>query len=148
MDSLVNLFDNNTCDDCNNKIQRISNISNNNCLPPEPQSGNIEYKLKIINPSKQRFEHLVTQMKWRLIEGSGEAIYEIGVEDNGSLTGLTTGDLAASLQTLEEMALKLGATVTVLTERQLDNGRNVAEVLVKKDNDGSNILFIPNFFGL
>lgn len=31
-------------------------------LPPEPQIGNIEYKLKLINPTKQRFEHLVTQV--------------------------------------------------------------------------------------
>lgn len=48
------------------------------CLPPEPEHGNIEYKLKLINPSSQRFEHLVTQMKWRLKEGQGEAIYQIG----------------------------------------------------------------------
>lgn len=47
-------------------------------LPPEPEQGNIEYKLKLINPSSQRFEHLVTQMKWRLREGHGEAIYQIG----------------------------------------------------------------------
>jgi len=48
-------------------------------LPPEPEQGNIEYKLKLINPSSQRFEHLVTQMKWRLREGHGEAIYQIGI---------------------------------------------------------------------
>lgn len=47
-------------------------------LPPEPEQGNIEYKLKLVNPSSQRFEHLVTQMKWRLREGHGEAIYQIG----------------------------------------------------------------------
>lgn len=35
-------------------------------LPPEVESGNVEYKLKLINPSDSRFEHLVTQMKWRL----------------------------------------------------------------------------------
>lgn len=39
------------------------------CLPPECAEGNIEYKLKLINPSQSRFEHLVTQMKWRLREG-------------------------------------------------------------------------------
>lgn len=44
----------------------------NGSLPPEPQLGNIEYKLKLINPTRQRFEHLVTQMKWRLREGHGE----------------------------------------------------------------------------
>ena len=43
-------------------------------LPPEPQQGNIEYKLKLVNPTSQRLEHLVTQMKWRLREGQGETI--------------------------------------------------------------------------
>ena len=49
-------------------------------------------------------EHLVTQMKWRLEEGEGEAIYEIGVEDNGLLVGLTEEELTASLDTLNRMA--------------------------------------------
>lgn len=71
-------------------------------------------------------------MKWRLREGQGEAIYEIGVEDGGVLAGLPTGDMMASLQTLEQMAVKLGATCTTLRERVLDNGRKVAEVLVRK----------------
>ena len=57
-----------------------------------------------MNPSPSRLEHLVTQMKWRLEEGNGEAIYEIGVEDNGILTGLNEADLQASLSTLEKMA--------------------------------------------
>ena len=43
-------------------------------------------------------------MKWRLQEGQGEAFYEIGVEDNGILAGLTDEELAASLETLERMA--------------------------------------------
>lgn len=40
------------------------------CLPPECADGNIEYKLKLVNPTQSRFEHLVTQMKWRLREGN------------------------------------------------------------------------------
>lgn len=110
-------------------------------LPPEPEQGNIEYKLKLINPSSQRFEHLVTQMKWRLREGHGEAIYQIGinsynncnfalfsfclfqyityvgVEDNGRLAGLTKEEMKASLKTLKDMASRLGATIRVLRER-------------------------------
>ncbi|KDR21701.1 GTP-binding protein 2 isoform X1 [Zootermopsis nevadensis] len=108
-------------------------------LPPEPQVGNVEYKLKLVNPSKQRFEHLVTQMKWRLREGQGEAIYEIGVEDSGVLTGLAEYEMTASLQTLQQMAYKLGATTTILRERLVDGdnvgGRKVAEVLVRKVPD-------------
>ena len=35
----------------------------------------------------KRSSILCSQMKWRLREGQGEAIYEIGVEDNGLMTG-------------------------------------------------------------
>ena len=68
------------------------------------ETGNVEYKLKLVNPSAYRFEHLVTQMKWRLEEGQGEAIYEIGVEDSGMLAGLTEEEMAASIKTLTSMA--------------------------------------------
>jgi GTPase len=71
------------------------------CLPPEVEKGNIEYKLKLIDPSPLRFEHLVTQMKWRLQEGLGEAIYEIGVGDDGSLCGLGDDEMKKSLETLK-----------------------------------------------
>ena len=84
-----------------------------NSLPPEPQQGNVEYKLKLVNPTSQRLEHLVTQMKWRLREGQGEAIYEIGVEDNGLMTGLNDDDMVSSIETLREMSRRLGATIQV-----------------------------------
>ncbi|KAK5639710.1 hypothetical protein RI129_012202 [Pyrocoelia pectoralis] len=141
MDSLTSLFnpihdeleDTNGTQTPSNGFHNTAGIENNqNCLPPEPQAGNIEYKLKIINPSRQRFEHLVTQMKWRLREGQGEAIYEIGVEDNGVLAGLDIFELHASVQTLKKMAMKLGAAIQVLRERRLDNGRYVTEVLIRK----------------
>ena len=45
-------------------------------------------------------------MKWRLQEGEGEAIYEIGVEDCGQMAGLSDEELQASLKTLEKMASK------------------------------------------
>jgi GTPase len=74
-----------------------------NCqsLRPEVEKGNIEYKLKLVDVSPARLERLVTQMKWRLQEGLGEAIYQIGVEDNGFLSGLTDYELKKSLKTLE-----------------------------------------------
>lgn len=78
-------------------------------------------------------------MKWRLREGQGEAIYQIGVEDSGILAGLGEIEMTASLQTLQQMASKLGATTTLLRERILDcendNARKVAEILVRKVPD-------------
>ncbi|KZT54240.1 hypothetical protein CALCODRAFT_18507 [Calocera cornea HHB12733] len=82
-------------------------------LVPEVEEGNIEYKLKLIAPTPDRFARLVTQLKWRLLEGGGQAIYEIGVADSGQLVGLTQGELAESLETLERMADELGATVLI-----------------------------------
>lgn len=159
MESFLQLFDpeNNkntqkgTWNDSENEGNDMSDYENSSAdedqeerLPPEPEQGNIEYKLKLINPSSQRFEHLVTQMKWRLREGHGEAIYQIGVEDNGRLTGLSREEMKASLKTLNDMAARLGATTSILRER-LANAKNkdiathgnkedrrVAEVLVKK----------------
>lgn len=108
-------------------------------LPPEPEYGNIEYKLKLINPSKQRLDHLVTQMKWRLNEGSGECFYQIGVSDNGVLHGLSNDDMNLSLKTLKIMACQLGATMTILKRKHLNNGRTCCEVLVRKMSDTKNI---------
>jgi hypothetical protein len=59
---------------------------------------------------------LVTQLKWRLLEGGGQALYEIGVSDSGQLIGLTRADLEDSLDTLERMAGELGATVIIQKE--------------------------------
>ncbi|KAF5400607.1 GTP-binding protein 2 [Paragonimus heterotremus] len=91
-----------------------------NRLPPEVEVGNIEYKRKLVNPTPNRFEHLVTQMKWRLNEGGGEAIYRLGVDDDGHIGGLAPLELASSLTTLERMAKRLDATVHLLRERTID----------------------------
>ena len=78
--------------------------------------GNVEYKLHLINPSSTRFARLVTQMKWRLLEGGGQAIYELGVADSGALVGLVPNDLRATLDTLHAMAAEIGARVIVSKE--------------------------------
>ncbi|KAF5891203.1 GTP-binding protein 2-like isoform X1, partial [Clarias magur] len=113
-------------------------------LPPEAEEGNIEYKLKLVNPTQYRFEHLATQLKWRLQEGRGEAVYQIGVEDNGLLVGLTDNDMKASITTLRRMAEKVGADITLLREREvdyeLDKPRKIAEVLVRKVPDNQQFL--------
>lgn len=85
-------------------------------LVPEAEQGNIEYKLKLINPTPARFARLVTQLKWRLLEGGGQACYELGVTDDGLLIGLSRGHLEKSLETLEMMAGEIGASVVVVKE--------------------------------
>ncbi|EDO48451.1 predicted protein [Nematostella vectensis] len=74
-------------------------------------------------------------MKWRLQEGQGEAIYGIGVEDNGGLVGLPEKELKSSLATLNTMASKLGATTSILRQRNVEEMRKVVEVLVRQVPD-------------
>ncbi|GFS40342.1 GTP-binding protein 2, partial [Trichonephila inaurata madagascariensis] len=117
MDSFVGLFGPDSPE--KNGSSNVSTVPE--FLPPEAAEGNVEYKLKLINPSKSRFEHLVTQMKWRLREGQGEAIYTIGVSDSGKLIGLDEDEMQESLNTLYRMANKLGADITSLGERYIED---------------------------
>ena len=82
-------------------------------LEPEVEEGCHEYKRHLVNPSPERFEELVTQLKWRLAEGQGEAIYEIGVEDDGTLLGLSDTDLRASYDTLKRMVRRCRLTISL-----------------------------------
>ena len=56
-------------------------------------------QLKLVDPTADRLQHLVTQLQFRLGEGQGEAIYEIGVTDSGVPQGLTEEEMEASLGT-------------------------------------------------
>jgi hypothetical protein len=85
-------------------------------LVPEADEGNVEYKLQLLAPSPARFARLVTQLKWRLLEGGGQAYYELGVADSGALVGLPRAELEQSLETLEMMAGEIGASVIVVKE--------------------------------
>lgn len=100
-------------------------------LPPEDDEGSVEYKYKLVAPAPPRFGQLVTQLNFRLGEGGGQAVYEIGVEDDGTARGLSAADLAASLDTLQAMAAELDAEISVLREADGKEGR-VAQVLVRK----------------
>lgn len=87
-------------------------------LGQEVEEGNHEYKLKLIDPEPKRFDELVTQLKWRLSEGLGEAIYEIGVSDSGELLGLSEDEIEQSFGTLVRMAKAIGAEATKVAKTQ------------------------------
>ena len=63
MDAFLGLYDNGSDseDDWIGDLKGLDLTDIKN-LPPEPQSGNIEYKLKLVNPTEHRIQHLVTQV--------------------------------------------------------------------------------------
>ncbi|KDO28424.1 hypothetical protein SPRG_06661 [Saprolegnia parasitica CBS 223.65] len=105
-------------------------------LPAEVEQGNVEYKVQLLNPSPERFQHLVTQMNWRLNEGHGEAFYEMGVSDGGRIVGMSPKDLEMSLATLYRMCQVLGAEMRLVTLRDGNEpGRKAARVCISRIAD-------------
>lgn len=80
-------------------------------LQPEVEYGNKEYKLKIINKENDRIEQLATQLKWRLNEGNGEALYYIGVNDDGSVVGLNSDELKETIMNIKKMCEKINSKI-------------------------------------
>ncbi|SCV69082.1 BQ2448_2102 [Microbotryum intermedium] len=77
--------------------------------PESDKTGHIEYKFVLKTPTTpHRLARLVTQLKWRLIEGGGCAVYELGVLDAGTLVGLSRADMQETLDTLGLMLSHLG----------------------------------------
>jgi GTPase len=97
-------------------------------------------QILILILSKKSF--YFNKMKWRLQEGLGEAIYEIGVNDNGHLYGLNEEDMEKSLETLKKMATRLGASVSIIRERKVANLKKAAEVLIRKVPEDSQFIDI------
>ncbi|KAL4421140.1 hypothetical protein ABPG77_000775 [Micractinium sp. CCAP 211/92] len=116
-------------------LQRRSaaSFSGPGVLPGEVEAGSVEYKLRLIDPQPARFQQLVTQLNWRLTEGGGEAIYCLGVEDNGHTRGLERDELEASLEVLRSMAAEVGAGAEVLrTPPGSAEGRRCAVVRISR----------------
>lgn len=71
-------------------------------LLPEIEEGNIEYKRQIDDLTPDKIIKFKTQMIWRMSEGkkiSGveEAIYYIGIDDNGTVSGVSIQSINKSL---------------------------------------------------
>lgn len=92
-------------------------VEEGNILPPEiDEEGCVEYKVKISKLTKPRFTSLVTQLRFRLREGMGKAIYYIGITDDGGVSGTSPSLLKTSLNILSNMAKKVGQC-TLMPER-------------------------------
>jgi GTPase len=107
-------------------------------FPPEIESGNIEYKRKLINKDNKRIEQLTTQLNWRLNEGFikydiYKASYIIGVEDNGNFSKLLEEDIDKSIKLLELISSKCNSKIINITKIFLNNSF-IAQVDIKKNN--------------
>jgi len=109
-------------------------------LPPEIESGNIEYKLKIIPENKARLVRLSTQLRWRCNEGRGMSIYFIGITDLGEIVGIQASEFNVSLENLVKMVNLNKSMILQKTINQLQNGKFWATVFILSRNLNENNL--------
>ncbi len=103
-------------------------------IDPENDEGNKEYKLKLFDASPERVEQLITQMRYRVEEGLGEALYTIGVTDSGGVIGLSEEEFLKTKNILDIASAKSNYVLTLLSEHKVDENKKMYEFLVREKN--------------
>ncbi|MBI5252951.1 MAG: GTP-binding protein [Euryarchaeota archaeon] len=98
------------------------------------ETGNVEFKEYLsrkIHLEKSRRQGLASQMKYRVLNGSGRAIYLLGVTDDGEIKGLTKAQLDETFEVLDLIARENGFAAT--EKKTISrNGNFVGKVLIEK----------------
>lgn len=105
-------------------------------ITKDGERENIEFKENLkedYHLQRERIQRLASQMKYRMEKGNGEAIYFMGVDDDGNLVGLSEEKMEESLFVLEKVAQEIDAQVLKVQYQFTGDGR-VAKVLISKNN--------------
>ena len=87
----------------------------------EDNQGCIEYKRLIKFHNDRRYNSLLSQLKYRLLEGNGVCYYIIGVEDNGQIINITDEDYDISIKNLKLMCSQNRCEILSITKMYKDN---------------------------
>ncbi len=106
------------------------------------ERDNVEFKeflSRELHLRKDKFFSLASQMKYRVLQGKGRALYLIGVSDNGNIVGLPKENLEESLYVLREIAKYLNLR---LGEKRIIkfNKRFVALVIIEKSIEKEHLI--------
>ena len=97
------------------EITNMNNIKKKlNDLPAEQMYGNREYKWKLLGIEELKYEKLATQMKYRLNEGKGKALYLLGVRDNGTAIGISSIDLNETINVILKAGDIINANIKII----------------------------------
>ena len=80
----------------------------------EDYYGNIEYKRYFNQKDEERKDKYTTQLNFRVNEGLGKAIYLVGVNDDGSIYGLSDKEITINIKYLLNMCSKLDFSIKLL----------------------------------
>jgi len=106
-------------------------------LTSKGERKNIEFKENLNSDPHlltERKQQLASQMKYRLARGNGEAIYFVGVDDDGLLVGLKKEQMDESLFVLGELAREIKAKI-INVEKQNAGQGEVAKVIINREQN-------------
>jgi GTPase len=96
-------------------------------IAAETHDGPVEYKWTLANATEDRIHHLSTQMQWRLSEGNGHALYRLGIEDDGTVSGMEPQDFKKTIENFNEI-VKLSNAEKVKTYQHIIKPKPVPKV--------------------
>ena len=114
-------------------------------LTQKGERKNIEFKENLNSNTHlltERKQQLASQMKYRLEKGHGEAIYFIGVDDNGLLVGLGKPEMDESLHVLGELAREINAKITDVETQSAGKGEVAKVIISRQQNSKADHLLI------
>lgn len=106
-----------------------------NNIGKEKDEGNHEYKLTLMNVDKEKKERISTQMRYRVEEGRGEALYTIGVTDEGEIIGLDQEEYEKSEKILKEVCEINNYTLKLISTQKIGTKKMYEFLIREKNND-------------
>ena len=105
-------------------------------LSPEIEEGNIEYKRCLKDfPDIHRLEELKSQMIWRVKEGGGEAIYYLGINDDGTFYEWTTDEKEETIKVLKKVVLMANLKIVKIIKKEYSINNYYMEVIIREKNE-------------
>jgi GTPase len=109
----------------------------------EPSKGNIEYKRNLEKITRDKFEKYSTQLKYRIIEGRGKAIYIVGLNDNGKVHGISKDTISRTINLVNYISLNIDSYIKYILKCHYLN-KNFLIFSIKARFDIDNLPFICN----
>ncbi|KAH8394891.1 hypothetical protein KR222_008613 [Zaprionus bogoriensis] len=103
--------------------------------------SSIRAKDVFVRPTEAQLELLKRRLLDRIADSCGETIYELGVGEDGSDSGLNAEQFEASVETLRQLASSIDADMVKLRERTAEKG-NTGQFLIRKHIDTSDFMEI------
>jgi len=117
-----------------------SNINDKSIFCKEPDTGNLEYKLTLIDINNYKFEKYSTQLLYRIIEGNGYAIYILGITNNGIIIGINKDDMYKTINIFNKICDNVNCIIKLILLCTF-NDRNFLIIKVVSNFNVNNIPF-------